>query len=157
PAAARCLVTQDDPASADPRHLRSWVRTTLLPLLVDRLGERVRDDVLGSGRAAALERRAWDELLDRLPDLGLRTVRAGFDVARAGLGRYDDASSVTLLRAAALRVGFVLGIRAGRHLIELARRPSGRRLPLGRGWGAEVAFEGPPGTRGSGCAAQASV
>src|SRR2546428_12022086 len=105
-AAARGLVTQDDPANADPRHLRSWVRTTLLPLLVGRLGERVRDDVLGAGRAAALERRAWDQLLDRLPELGLRTVRGGFDVARAGLGRYDDALSVTLLRAAARRVGF---------------------------------------------------
>ena len=156
-AAARRLVTHDDPANADPRHLRSWVRTTLLPLLVDRLGERVRDDVLGSGRAAALERRAWDELLDRLPELGLRTVRAGFDVARAGLGRYDDASSVTLLRAAARRVGFVLGIRAARHLIELARRPSGRRLPLGRGWGAEVAFERLRVTREIGCAAQQVV
>src|SRR5207244_11677261 len=94
PASARRLVTQDYPANADPRHLRSWVRTTLLPLLVVRLGERVRDDVLGAGRAAALERRAWDQLLDRLPELGLRTVRAGFDVARAGLGRYDAASAV---------------------------------------------------------------
>src|SRR3989449_5350073 len=83
-AATRGLASHDDPANADPRHLRSWVRTTLLPLLVDRLGERVRGDVLGMGRAAALERRAWDRLLERLPDFELRIVRRGFEVGRAG-------------------------------------------------------------------------
>src|SRR5207247_910383 len=30
-AATRGLASHDDPANADPRHLRSWVRTTLLP------------------------------------------------------------------------------------------------------------------------------
>src|SRR6266571_5409829 len=129
-AATRGLASHDDPANADPRHLRSWVRTTLLPLLVDRLGERVRGDVLGMGRAAALERRAWDRLLERLPDFELRIVR---------------------------RAGLVLGIRAARQLVELARRPSGRRLPLGRGWGAEVAFARLRVTREIGCAAEQVV
>ncbi len=152
-AATRGLASHDDPANADPRHLRSWVRTTLLPLLVDRLGERVRGDVLGMGRAAALERRAWDRLLERLPDFELRIVRRGFEVAREGLARYDDAVSLALVRAAARRAGLVLGIRAARQLVELARRPSGRRLPLGRGWGAEVAFERLRVTREIGCAA----
>src|SRR2546426_28450 len=108
-----------------------------LPLLVDRLGERVRGDVLGMGRAAALERRAWERLLERLPDFELRIVRRGFEVARQGLARYDDAVSLALVRAAARRAGLVLGIRAARQLVELARRPSGRRLPLGRGWRSE--------------------
>ncbi|OLB13209.1 MAG: tRNA lysidine(34) synthetase TilS [Gemmatimonadetes bacterium 13_2_20CM_70_9] len=156
-AATRGLASHDDPANVDPRHLRSWVRTTLLPLLVDRLGERVRGDVLGMGRAAALERRAWDRLLERLPDFELRIVRRGFEVAREGLARYDDAVSLALVRAAARRAGLVLGIRAARQLVELARRPSGRRLPLGRGWGAEVAFERLRVTREIGCAAEQVV
>src|SRR3989454_28254 len=128
-----------------------------LPLLVDRLGERVRGDVLGMGRAAALERRAWERLLERLPDFELRIVRRGFEVARQGLARYDDAVSLALVRAAARRAGLVLGIRAARQLVELARRPSGRRLPLGRGWGAEVAFERLRVTREIGCAAEQVV
>ncbi|HEX4574657.1 MAG TPA: tRNA lysidine(34) synthetase TilS [Gemmatimonadales bacterium] len=141
-AAARGLATHDDPANRDPRHVRSWVRTTLVPLLVERLGARVSDDLLRAGRAAALERRAWDQLLEHLPDLGLRRVRRGCDVARDGLARYDDAVSVTLVRATARRVGLVLGIHAARQVVALARRPSGRRLALGGGgWIAEVAFD----------------
>src|SRR2546428_69489 len=125
-AATRGLASHDDPANADPRHLRSWVRTTLLPLLVDRLGERVRGDVLGMGRAAALERRAWDRLLERLPDFELRIVRRGFEVAREGLARYDGAVSLALGRAAARRA------RPGGAGWEVRRPRRGDRLiPLG--------------------------
>src|SRR6266550_3544258 len=35
------LPIHDDPANRDPRHLRSWVRTVLLPLVGERLGARV--------------------------------------------------------------------------------------------------------------------
>ena len=35
----------------------------------------------------------------------------------------------------------VLGVRRARQLVELTRRPSVRRLPLGDGWMAEVAFD----------------
>jgi len=140
--AAQCgLVTHDDPANRDPRHLRSWVRTALLPLLEARLGPALRDDVLRVGDAAALERRAWDRLLEHLPELRLRRVRGGFDVARDAVRGYDDAVAVALLRAAARRAGLVLGIRAARAVVALAGRPSGRRLALGGGWTAEVAFD----------------
>ena len=140
-AAARGVPVHNDPANADPRHLRSWVRTVLLPLIAGRLGARVGDDVLRAGRAAALERRAWDRALEHLPDLELRVEAQGFDVARAGLARYDHTLSVALLRAAARRVGLVLGVRRARRLLDLARRSSGRRLSLGGGWQAEVAFD----------------
>jgi tRNA(Ile)-lysidine synthase len=141
-ARARDLATHDDPANHDARHVRSWLRTTLVPLLVERLGAGVKADLLQAGHAAAFERRAWDELLEQLPDLRLRRVRRGCEVARDGLARYDDAVSVTLVRATARRVGLVLGIRAARQVVALARRPSGRRLTLGRGgWIAEVAFD----------------
>ena len=140
-AAARGLPVHEDPANADPRHLRSWVRTVLLPLIAGRLGARAGDDVLRAGRAAALERRAWDRALEHLPGLELRVEAHGFDVARAGLARYDPTLSVALLRAAARRVGLVLGVRRAGRLLDLARGSSGRRLSLGGGWQAEVAFD----------------
>src|SRR5213593_3168930 len=135
------LPVHDDPANRDPRHERSWVRGVLLPLVTQRLGPRASDDVLRTGRAAARERHAWDSVLDHLPDLGLRVEPHRIEVARGGLARYDDVLSAVLLRAAARRAGLVLGVRRGRQLVELARRPSGRRLPLADGWMAEVAFD----------------
>ncbi len=140
-AATRGLPVYDDPANRNPGHLRSWVRTVLLPLVTTRLGARLGDDVLRAGRAAALERRAWNSALEHLPDLHLRVVPQGFDVARERLARYDDSLSVAVLRAAARRVGLVLGVPRARRLVALARRPSGRRASLGDGWDAEVAFE----------------
>ncbi|HYT64220.1 MAG TPA: tRNA lysidine(34) synthetase TilS [Gemmatimonadales bacterium] len=140
-AGARGLPVHEDPANRDPRHLRSWIRTTLLPLLNERLGARVRSDLLTQGRHAASDRRAWDRMLDLVPDLALHVEGESFTVARASVGGYDNALSVALLRAAARRVGLVLGPTRARRLVALAQRPSGRRLPLGGGWSAEVAFD----------------
>jgi len=153
----RGLPTHDDPANRDPRHLRSWVRTTLLPLLAGRLGARVRDDLLRTGDAAALERRAWDRVLEHVPELRLRTARDAFEVAREGLLHYDDTLAVALVRAAARRVGLVLGIRRARAVAALGRRPSGRRLALGGRWTAEIAFDRLRVSREIGCAAQEVV
>jgi len=135
------LPVYDDPANANPRHLRSWLRSAVLPTLVARLGVRVRDDLVRVGRRAAAERRAWDEVLNRLPGLDLRAGPDGFDVARASLGEYDDSLAVAVLRAAARRVGLVLGPRRARRLVTLAGRSSGRRVALGGAWTAEVAFD----------------
>jgi len=137
----RGLPVYDDPANRDPRHLRSWVRTMLLPLLNERLGPRLRSDLLAQGRHAASDRRAWDQMLDLVPDLGLHVEGATFTVARASVCGYDNALSVALLRAAARRVGLVLGPTRAQRIVALAQRPSGRRLPLGDGWSAEVAFD----------------
>jgi tRNA(Ile)-lysidine synthase len=139
--AARGLPVHHDPANRDPRHLRSWVRTVLLPLVSARLGAGARDDLARAGRAAALERRAWDRVLRHLPDLELRVDEDGFDVARGGLAGYDNALAVAVLRAAARRAGLVLGPRRARQLARLARGPSGRRRALGGEWAAEVAFD----------------
>ncbi|HEX9283461.1 MAG TPA: tRNA lysidine(34) synthetase TilS [Gemmatimonadales bacterium] len=156
-AAERRLPTHDDPANRDRRHLRSWLRATLLPALEERLGLGVRADLLRVGAAAALERRAWDGLLEHLPELHLRTVRGGFNVARESLAHYHDPLAVALLRAAARRAGLVLGIRRARALLALARRPSGRRLELGRGWVAETAFDRLRVSRAMECAAEQMV
>lgn len=105
------------------------------------MGRRVRDDVLRLARAAAGERRAWDELLNRLPGLDLRIEALGSSVARATLGGYDHALASAVIQAAARRVGLVIGLRRARAVLILAGRPSGRRLALGSGWVAEVAFD----------------
>ena len=139
--AARRLPVHDDPANRDPKHMRSWIRTVLLPLVSERLGAAVHDDVARAGRAAALERRAWDRVLSHLHELELRLGEAGFDVARGVLAGYDNALAVAVLRAAARRAGLVLGPKRARELVRLARRPSGRRQALGGGWAAEVAFD----------------
>lgn len=140
-AGARGLPVHDDPANRDPRHLRSWVRTTLLPLLQDRLGPRLRRDLLAKGRHAARDARAWDQILDLVPDLALDVQPNSFAVARTVLCGYDNALSVALLRAAARRVGLVLGPARARRLVALAQRPSGRRVELGGEWSAEVVFD----------------
>jgi tRNA(Ile)-lysidine synthase len=158
-AAARGLAAHDDPANADPRHLRSWVRTQLLPLLKDRLGARVTGDLRRLGRHAAHDRRAWDRALELVPELELQVSSTGFAVAHGALRGYDDALAVALLRAAARRAGggLVLGPTRARRLLGLARRPSGRRLPLGGGWTAEVAFDRLRVTRGRGGALERVV
>src|SRR3989475_8011269 len=135
------LAVHDDPANRDPRHLRSWARVELLPQLEARLGVRVRADLLRLGRAAARDRRAWDRALELVPELELHCAAEGCDVARAALCRYDKTLSVALLRAAARRVGLVLGMRRAAQAVALASHPSGRRLALGGGWIAEVAFD----------------
>ncbi len=154
--AARGLTAHDDPANADPRHLRSWVRTQLLPLLKERLGTRVTGDLRRLGRQAAADRRAWDRALELVPELGLQASSAGFAVARDTLRGYDDTLAVALLRAAARRAGggLVLGPARARRLVALARRPSGRRLSLGGGWVAEVAFDRLRVARAMDCAAE---
>jgi tRNA(Ile)-lysidine synthase len=140
-AAARGLPVHDDPANRDPRHARSWVRTTLLPLLIERFGAGVPGDVLRLGRHAAWERRAWDRALELVPDLSLRVGAAGFDVARDALARYDATLAGALLAAAARRAGLVLGPTRAQHLAAFAGKASGRRMPLPDGWLAETAFE----------------
>src|SRR5207248_1763874 len=106
--AVRGLPVHDDPANRDPRHLRSWIRTALLPLVSERLGAGALEDVARAGRAAALERRAWDRVLGHLPDLDLRVHEHGFDVARGVVGGCDNARGVAALGAAARRAGLVL-------------------------------------------------
>ncbi len=138
----RGLPVHDDPANRDPRHLRSWLRGSLLPVLEERVGD-VREKLLRLGRHAGVERRAWNRVLDLLPDLSLRVARdgQGFDVARAVLARYDDALAGVLLGAAARRVGLVLGPVHARRLATFAGQASGRRMDLPGGWVAEIAFD----------------
>jgi len=140
---ARGIASHADPANADPRHLRSWLRTVVMPALETRLGERVWADLVRTARLAASDRRAWDAVLDCLPNLDLRVQASRFEVARDALASYRDTLAVAVLRAAARRVGLVLGPLRARRLLDLARKPSGRRWDMGgeEGWTAEVVFD----------------
>ena len=131
----------EDPANSDPRHLRSWVRTTLLPLITSRLGDRARSDILNLGRHASRDARAWSALPELLPELDVRFTPGSFSVARLPLAGYDAPVAAALLRAAARRAGIPLGPRHALRLHELAKRQSGRRVELGGGWVGEAVFD----------------
>jgi len=130
-----------DPANQDPRHLRSWLRGDVLPVLRARL-PRVDDALLRLGRQAARGRAAWSSVVDLLPGLEFRLEHDGFSVAARPLSGYDSALGESVLMSAARRVGCRLGpARAGRALRLLDRGVSGTTVPLGEGWTAELAFD----------------
>ena len=135
------LVVSHDPANADPRHLRSWVRATLLPVVRERLGPDADVALLALAGHAAREVRAWDALLELVPGLAPRCSEGRFEVARAALRGYDNALAGRILRAAGARAGLRVGPVAAARLARFAARAArGRRLALGEGLVAEAAF-----------------
>lgn len=140
-AVARGLPVHDDPANRDPRHLRSWLREVVVPALRERV-PGLRGALLEVAAHAERERAAFDALVDRLPGLGPSVGCGQFGVARPGIGTYDEALSVEILRALARRAGLRLGPRAAARCVRFALRVgSGRRLDLGGGVIAEAAFD----------------
>ena len=136
----RGLTAWSDPANADARHLRSWIRTELLPLVRERL-PRADANLERLAAHAARDRAAWDAVLDVLPGLDLRTEHGGISVAAPVLADYDSALIQAVLLALARRVGCRLGpARIGRILGLLRRGASGTRAPLGSNWIAELGF-----------------
>ncbi|MGH7508718.1 MAG: tRNA lysidine(34) synthetase TilS [Gemmatimonadales bacterium] len=130
----------DDPANRDPRHLRSWIRTGLLPALRKRLPE-VDAKLLQVSRHAARDRAAWDSVLEALPDLDLRVESDGISVAAHPLRGYDSPLAQAVILAAARRTGCRPGpARVGRVIDLLNSGSSGSRVPLGGTWSAEMAF-----------------
>jgi tRNA(Ile)-lysidine synthase len=131
----------EDPANADPRHLRSWVRAVLVPAITGRLGPDAPRALLEVAGHARTELLAWDAALDRLPGLDARASTGRFDVARDALSGYDKCLAERALRAVAARAGMVVTPRGASRLAAFARSAaSGRRLPLPGGLLAEVAF-----------------
>jgi tRNA(Ile)-lysidine synthase len=129
-----------DPANADPRHLRSWIRTELLPVLRGRLPD-AEPNLQRLAAQAARDRAAWDAVLDHLPGLDLRSENDGISVAASALGDYDSPLTQATILALARRVGCPLGpTRAARVLTLLRGARSGSHVPLGAHWTAELAF-----------------
>lgn len=145
------VVVHHDPANADERHDRAWIRTRALPMLVGRYGERVRQAIRDVGNHAAHDRAAWRALLRELEALQFRRGEAAVEVARDPLATYDKALSEAILRAVAGEAGCRLSPRrAARLLVFVLRGTSGRVLQLGKGWEAELAFDRVRISRGRG-------
>ena len=131
-----------DPSNLDVRHDRSWLRTRVLPLLVERFGARLERQLLDLAAHAAREREAWSALLAALPDLAYRRGEApGVEAACAALRGYEPPLAEAILRALAREAGCPLGPARSAWLLAFARgAASGRIAELGQGWVAEVAF-----------------
>ena len=138
--AAKGIASWEDPANRDPVHERSWIRGALLPMLSERepaVPERLRR----LARHAAVDRAAWEAALDTLPGLDPQGSAGRLSVAALPLAAYDSALASTLLRAAARRVGCVLGPRRAERLLAMVRGGrSGATLELGGEWRAELSF-----------------
>jgi len=129
-----------DPANQNPRHLRSWIRCDLLPLLRRRLPEIDRN-LLRLARQAGSDRAAWDAALEALPSLEFRREPDAFSVAAPVLADYDSALAGALVMAAARRAGCPIGLARAQRVLRLARGGiSGSEVPLARGWKAELSF-----------------
>lgn len=99
-----------DPANADPSHLRSWLRTALLPALRARLPDV--DRTLGAlGGHAARHRAVLDDLPELLPGLAPRAEGGGWSVAAPPVRGYRSEVRHAVLEALARRVGVTLGVR----------------------------------------------
>jgi tRNA(Ile)-lysidine synthase len=129
-----------DPANTDPRHLRSWLRDQLLPMLRRRLPD-VDTKIQRTSRQASRDRAAWDSVLDALPELDFLAEGDGISVAALSLGGYDSPLAQAVILAAARRAGCQLGpSRVGRVLALVKSGTSGARVPLGGEWTAELSF-----------------
>jgi tRNA(Ile)-lysidine synthase len=131
----------DDPANADPVHLRSWVRHRILPLLDERLPE-VTDRLIQAAERARVDRAGWDGLLDLLPDLDYRAESDGASVGLKGLEAANDNLLLCMIMALARRSNFSVGLARARRVAGLVRTGrSGNQVPLGSGRTAEVSFD----------------
>lgn len=130
----------EDPANLSPRHLRSWIRNALLPILKEAMPD-VDRRLLSVGRQAAANRAAWDALLEQILGLGLLREPGGVSVAATPLLGYDSGVLRALLGALGRRAGSVVGpARAARIERLLVGGRSGAVAELGAGWSAELTF-----------------
>jgi tRNA(Ile)-lysidine synthase len=130
----------DDPANVDPRNLRSWLRTELLPRIASRIPDAA-SRLERVGRMARSNRRAWDAVLELLP-IDLRYEGAAISLSIRGMALWPDGLTSEVLQAAARRAGWVLGPIAARRVVHLIRQgESGRRVDLTGGRLGELAFD----------------
>jgi tRNA(Ile)-lysidine synthase len=139
--AARGLSGWQDPANADPRHLRSWLRTVALPMLEERLPD-LRERLGEMADQAASSRRAWNQVPGLLPALDLADEEGTISVAAPPLRGYRSEVRQAVIAAIARRFGVPLGTRTLVRVEQLlASGRSGTRVRLGRALEAEMAFD----------------
>jgi len=139
-ALARGLAWWEDPANADPRHLRSYLRRDTIPRLADRL-----DLAAGLGslrRHATLDRRAWRQLLTSWPELGWNREGGVHSLHLPALLALPPALRLALGQALVRRARGPAGAgRLERALAALAVAQSGATADLGAGWRLERSFD----------------
>jgi tRNA(Ile)-lysidine synthase len=130
-----------DPSNSDPKHLRSWIRTELLPTVRRRLPD-TDAKLLRLSQQAAADRSAWDSVLSVLPHLDMQTEADAVSVAAPILRDYDSPLRQAIVQALARTLGCTLGPARFRRVLELLQQgQSGNRVPLGTGWAAELTFD----------------
>jgi tRNA(Ile)-lysidine synthase len=136
----RGLQSWEDPANRDLRHLRSWLRTEVFPIVERRLPDVV--ERLGlAGDDARRARRAWEAVIDTLPGLDPSIDAAGVSVAAAPLAGYDSGLAGMLIRTLARRAGHVIGHQRAQRALQLVQGgQSGAWVPLGGHWRASLDF-----------------
>jgi tRNA(Ile)-lysidine synthetase-like protein len=138
--AARGLAVWDDPANADHRHLRSWVRQSILPQFRERV-PAVDRHLRRTGRDAARNAESWGALLREWKELEFRDESAGPSIAASHLASIDQRLALSLIRTLGRHAGGVVGVRAAKRALDLATAgESGRHTQLGAGWVAELSF-----------------
>jgi tRNA(Ile)-lysidine synthase len=135
------LLAWEDPANADPKHLRSWVRERVMPHLTDRLPDAA-ERLVRVAEQASVNRAGWDALLDLWPGLDYHWGREAASVALKGLEGADDNLLLCLVMALGRRGNFSIGLARATRVAELVRAGrSGSQVPLGLGQVAEIAFD----------------
>ncbi len=138
---AQGLSWWEDPANRDSRHLRSWLRHEVFPLLLERLPDvtrRLRD----AGRHAQADRSAWSAALLSWPGLDYHPEKRGGSVAWRALSALPQPAGAALALALLRRAGAPASpTRVKGALQTLAALESGATADVGRGWRLELAFE----------------
>lgn len=130
----------NDPANADPAHLRSWLRLTVLPQLTARIPDLDRR-LARLARRARENRIAWDQALEVL-GLEVRLEENGVSLLRQPLAALGSPLAALSIQAAVRRSGLRIGPAAAARLVSLVRgAESGQRADLGGGLLGEIVFE----------------
>jgi tRNA(Ile)-lysidine synthase len=136
----RGLPAWTDPANTDVRHLRSWLRSDILPQLRSHVPE-VDRNLLRLATQAAQNRDAWEAVLEVLPGLDVQHEVGEISVAASTFAGYDSSLAQAILFVLARRIGCRLGpARVGRVLQLVASGSSGSQVPLGSFFFAELSF-----------------
>lgn len=131
----------EDPANRDPRHLRSWLRTEIIPRMEAQLPD-LTPRLLQVAAHARRERTAWRQLLREWNGLEWREESGVHSLSFQTLKEMPDALRTALLGALAREAGCPSGpARLSTAWQSLATAGSGQRSDLGGGWKFEVAFD----------------
>ena len=129
-----------DPSNTDPSHLRSWIRSAILPALRRRLPD-VEARLTSLAEQAAIDRAGWDAVLALLPGIDLRVEPDGISVGSNLLEIADRNLLICSMMAVARRCGISLGpARAARAAQQLESGLSGTHVPLTAGWILELSY-----------------